>query len=85
MEIAQLNCNHSRFTQDLLLAFLQERGLGVAIISEPARPPLDDPKWFISLGSSPQAAIFINNNLLNSAKLLVSRPCFVALNYRIYI
>lgn len=41
----QVNLNHARRAQDLLLQFMDERGSSVAIISEPYRVPAGNPQW----------------------------------------
>lgn len=41
----QVNLNHARRAQDLLMQLLDERDLGLAIISEPYRIPAGNPHW----------------------------------------
>jgi hypothetical protein len=65
-EILQVNLNHCRASQDLLFQVVNERKIGLVIVSEPYRI-LDNPGWFSS--EDGLAAIWITGNAGN---LLVS-------------
>lgn len=43
--LVQINLNHCRRANDLLMQVMAERGSGVALISEPYRVPTGDPQW----------------------------------------
>lgn len=43
--IIQVNLNHARRAQDLMLQLLDERDVSVALITEPYRVPTGDPQW----------------------------------------
>lgn len=43
--IVQVNLNHARRAQDLLMQLLDERDSGLAIVSEPYRIPAGNPNW----------------------------------------
>lgn len=41
----QANLNHARHAQELLLQYMDERDLGMAVIAEPYRVPTEHPAW----------------------------------------
>ncbi|KAI4476934.1 hypothetical protein M0804_013114 [Polistes exclamans] len=51
----QVNLNHARGAQDLLIQRMRECGAGIAVIAEPWWVPPRDEKWFSSLGGGGSA------------------------------
>jgi len=56
--ILQINLNHSRAAQDLMVHNMNCGVLGLAAISEPHNVSPTDPRWFCSTEGKPCAAIF---------------------------
>lgn len=54
--IVQVNLNHARQSQDLLLRTMEEKTVDLAVIAEPRSIPSDD-RWHESAGRVPTVAI----------------------------
>ncbi|XP_072750497.1 uncharacterized protein [Anoplolepis gracilipes] len=76
----QANINHARRAQDLLLQTIAERGIGLAIVSEPYCPPLKHPNWRVD-GSGTVAVVRGTDNHNPSYSLLKSGRRYVAVKW----
>ncbi|XP_072764638.1 uncharacterized protein [Anoplolepis gracilipes] len=77
----QANINHARRAHDLLLQTITERGIGLAIVSEPYRPPSKHPNWRVD-GSGTVAVIRGPDSHNLPCSLLKSGRRYVAVNWR---
>lgn len=80
--VLQINLNHCRLAQDILLQNCAAFGADIAVVSEPWRCP---PNWFSSEGGL--AAIFVpaSPSLFSSIKLLSVSRCFVIVDFGVFV
>jgi len=56
--ILQVNLNHSKAAQDLMIHNTTSGAFGLVAVSEPNGVPSTDPRWFSSTEEKPCAAVF---------------------------
>ncbi|XP_047370500.1 uncharacterized protein LOC124957532 [Vespa velutina] len=64
--VLQINLNHARRAQDILLQRMRENSVEIAVIAEPWWVPSGDERWFSSLGGTSLCAVLVGEN---------GRPC----------
>ncbi|XP_047368628.1 uncharacterized protein LOC124956620 [Vespa velutina] len=74
--VLQINLNHARRAQDILIQRMRENSVEIAVIAEPWWVPSGDERWFSSLGGTSLSAVLVGEN---------GRPCSLVCRGLFYV